>query len=188
MRGRGPSASSKPTWPPPPETLHRHLGRTSTPLHARRPIACPGAIGGRGIYGSCRRVCALWLCAARRRPRLNATTRCRWAETAECDGTLESMSRNGCPACSMRTCANCLILSCVLIDQMSPFDRDALDATAGLGEAAMRVLWGVIAQSLNVSPARAGFSGSQEGTIAPLRSVDGKIGTAPGRRRRPNLS
>jgi hypothetical protein len=138
MRGRGPSASSNPTWPPPPEAIHGHLGRTRTPLHARRPIAGPGAIGGRGIHGSCPRVRALWLCAARRRQRLNATTRCRWAETAECDGTLESMSRNSCPAFSKRTCANCLILSCVLLDQMSPFDRDALYPTVGLGDAAMR--------------------------------------------------
>jgi hypothetical protein len=137
MRGRGPSASSNPTWPPPPDTLHGHL-RTRTPLHARRPIAGPGAIGGRGIYGFCPPVRPLWLCAARRLQRLNATPRCRWAETAECDGTLESMSRNSCPACSLRTCANSLIVSCVLLDQMSPFDRDALDATVGLGEAAMR--------------------------------------------------
>ncbi len=26
MRGRGPSASSNPTWPPLPDTLHGHLG------------------------------------------------------------------------------------------------------------------------------------------------------------------
>ncbi len=58
----------------------------------------------------------------------------------------------------MRTCSNSLILSCVLIDQMIPFDRDALydghiskrgdkRVRALLYEAAIVVLTGVRAES-----------------------------------------
>jgi hypothetical protein len=35
-------------------------------------------------------------------------------------------TRKSCPTFSMPACSNALILSCVLIDQMIPFDRDAL--------------------------------------------------------------